>query len=118
MKASTYQLPLPVARALRQIGQDINTARRRRRIQLKVLADRASVSPQTISRLEKGEQGISLGVYARVLYALGLLDQLVQVTDSATDRIGMDLADEALPERIRYPRLPAESDTANQGSRP
>lgn len=107
-------MPIPVARALRRIGQEINTARRRRHIQLKVLADRASVSPQTISRLEKGESGISLGVYAKVLFALGLLDNLLQVTDPAADKAGLDLADEALPERIRYSR----HSTTGDGDRP
>lgn len=48
-------LPIPVISALRKLGQDINDAKRRRRITLKLMAERAGLSRSTIGKIEKGD---------------------------------------------------------------
>ena len=63
--------PIPVRRALRKLGQDIRDARRRRRIPVEIMAERASISRTTLSKVEKGDPGVSMGIYARVLFVLG-----------------------------------------------
>ncbi len=95
-------LPLPVKRALVKLGEDIRNARRRRRIQTQVMAERASITRSTLHKVERGDPGVSLGIYATVLFSLGMLDRLSQIADAAYDRTGMDLADESLPQRIRH----------------
>jgi hypothetical protein len=42
-------VPIPVARALRKLGHDIRDARRRRRIPVAILAERASISRVTLA---------------------------------------------------------------------
>ena len=93
-----------VRRALRKLGADIHDARRRRRLTMTVLAERAFTSRATLQRVEAGDPGVSIGIYAAVLQALGLLDRLLQVADAAQDTVGQSLATAALPLRVRMPR--------------
>ncbi len=80
-------------------------ARRRRRLPMAVVADRAFTSRSTLQRIEEGDPAVSIGIYAAVLQALGLLDGLAKVADPVTDVVGQALADEALPKRIRLKPL-------------
>ena len=96
--------PMPVRRALTKLGEDIRDARRRRRVPVALLAERASVSRATLANIEKGGAGVSLGNYAKVLFALGLLDNLAQLADAGRDAVGLSLASEDLPRRIRIRR--------------
>ena len=101
---SSSAVPIPVARALRKLGHDIRDARRRRRIPVAILAERASISRVTLSKVEKGNPGVSFGNYATVLFVLGMTDRLADVADPRHDSVGLDLEEEQLPERIRLPR--------------
>ncbi len=96
-------LPIPVKRTLHKLGQDINDARRRRRIPIALMAERANISRATMGKIEKGDSTVSMGAYASVLFVLGMLDRLKDVVDSAHDLIGRRLEDEKLPQRIRIP---------------
>lgn len=93
-------LPLPARRALRKLGAEIRDARRRRRIPTALMAQRAMISRPTLVRVEKGDPGVSLGIYATVLFVLGLVDRLGDVADPAEDETGRLLEEEHLPERI------------------
>lgn len=97
-------VPIPVARALRKLGHDIRDARRRRRIPVALLAERASISRMTLNRIEKGDARASVGAYATVLFVLGMADRLADVADPRHDSVGLELEEEHLPERIRLPR--------------
>jgi DNA-binding XRE family transcriptional regulator len=97
-------LPLPVRRALRKLGHDLRDARRRRRIPLAIAAERASISRTTLIKIEKGDPGVALGLYATVLFVMGLTDRLADLVDSRSDTIGLQLEEERLPQRIRIPR--------------
>lgn len=96
-------LPLPVRRALRKLGRDIHDARVRRRIPVAVAAERASVSRMTLNKVEKGAPGVSLGIYATVLFVLGLADRIADLADVRHDATGLQLEEERLPKRIRTP---------------
>ena len=103
---SEYQMPIPVRRALRKLGSDIRDARLRRRIQVAVLAERASISRMTLYKLEKGEPGISIGTVATVLFVLGMSERLSELADIRHDDQGLSLDGERLPRRIRRKRRP------------
>src|SRR5262245_30440551 len=72
-------LPPPVVRMLRRMGADISVARRRRKLSVQSMAERAFIGRNTITRLERGDPGVSIGIYATVLFILGLADQLGEV---------------------------------------
>lgn len=97
-------VPLPVIRALRKLGGDIRDARRRRRIPVAILAERASISRTTLNRIEHGDPAASLGNYATVLFALGMVDRLAELADARHDSVGLELEEEHLPQRIRHRR--------------
>jgi transcriptional regulator with XRE-family HTH domain len=96
--------PLPVLRALRKLGADIRDARRRRRIPVSILAERASISRTTLNRIEKGDPNAALGNYATVLFALGMVERLGDVAEARNDTVGLELEEEHLPQRIRLSR--------------
>lgn len=102
MKIMT-NLPIPVIKVLRKMGQDINDARRRRRITMELMAERAGLSRATLGKIEKGDPTTSMGGYASVLFVLGMEGSLSGLADSAHDLVGRRLEDEKLPQRIRTP---------------
>ncbi len=96
--------PLPVKRALKKLGNDICNARKRRRIPMQLAADRASISRATLSKIEKGDEGVSLGAYARIIFVLGMIGRLAELMDTTSDTLGLELEIENLPKRIRFPK--------------
>jgi transcriptional regulator with XRE-family HTH domain len=93
--------PLPIKRALKKLGQDLCNARKRRRIPMQLAAERASISRTTLSKIEKGDEGVSFGAYARALFVLGMIDRLAEIADPKFDELGLSLETEQLPKRIR-----------------
>ena len=71
-----------------------------------VMAERAFVTRQTVSRVERGDPGVSIGIYATVIFALGMTERLAALVDASADRLGVMLEDEQLPKRVRGARRP------------
>ena len=94
-------MPLPVRKALRKLGADIRFARRRHRLPANLLAQRAMISHVTLIKVERGDPAVSLGIYANVLYVLGLIDRMGMLADPGGDVIGLAIEEERLPARIR-----------------
>ena len=94
-------MPLPVQRALAKLGDDIRTARIRRRIPTALMAERAMITRTTLRKVEKGDAGVSLGIYATVLFLIGMTSRLADLVDIRNDHLGLQLDEERLPKRIR-----------------
>lgn len=47
---------------------------------------------------------VPCGIYARILFVLGLVGRLAELADVRHDDVGLELEEEHLPERIRRPR--------------
>jgi transcriptional regulator with XRE-family HTH domain len=88
-------------KVLRKLGGDLRDARRLRRLTMAVVADRAFTSRSTLQRVEAGDPAVSMGIYAAVLHALGLLEGLGSLADPAHDPVGQSLASGFLPQRVR-----------------
>ena len=74
-----------------------------------IVAERAFTSRPTLRRIETGDHAVSIGIYAAVLQALGLLDGLGLIADPGRDEAGLAIASAKLPERMRI-RPPRETD--------
>lgn len=98
---TTPPLPLPVKRALAKLGGDVRSARLRRRITAALMAERAFITRMTLRKVERGDPTVSLGIYATVLFILGLTPRLAELADARTDELGLALEEERLPQRIR-----------------
>lgn len=96
--------PLPVKRAMQKLGRDLRDARKRRRIPMQLAADRAGISRKTLDKIEKGDEGVSAGAYARILFVMGMVERFADLADQKFDQIGMELESEHLPKRIRIPK--------------
>ena len=88
---SSVVMPLPVRHALRKLGRDIRDARRRRRIPAAIAAQRASISRTTLVKIEKGDPGVAIGIYATVLFVLGMADRLGDLAAPKNDPVGLQL---------------------------
>lgn len=101
--ARTTSTLLPrLARLLHGIGTGIRRARLRRAYSAETVAQRAGISRSTLTRVERGDAAVALGIYARVLQALGLEGDLQYI--ATDDELGRKLQDAGLRERSRAPR--------------
>ena len=62
---------------MQAVGEQIRLARLRRNLSVAQVAERATCSPLTVSRIEKGAPTVAIGIYLRVLYALQLDDDIL-----------------------------------------
>lgn len=82
-------------RELRFLGAGIREARLRRALPQALIAERASVSVDTLRRIECGDPAVSIGSYAMVLHAFGIFEGWGHIHDS----LGDELAAEQLRKR-------------------
>jgi len=87
-------MPRAITKDLDLMGEQIMLARKRRHLSMQDVADRATVSRLTVSKVEKGDPTVALGIYARVLYALNLENDITLI--AANDPLGRDLQDAEL----------------------
>ena len=73
------------------VGEQIKLARLRRNLSVAQVAERATCSPLTVSRIEKGVPTVAIGIYLRVLYALQLDDDILSLAKD--DELGRALQD-------------------------
>ena len=62
--------------ALEKVGTNIKKARLRRNIRAELLAERAGISADTLTSIEKGVSTVSIGAYAAVLAVLEMDNDL------------------------------------------
>jgi transcriptional regulator with XRE-family HTH domain len=91
-----------LGRILTGVGDKLKAARLRRRYSAEMVAQRAGIARDTLSRMEMGDPGVSFGNYARVLQALRLEQDLNLL--AADDELGRKLQDAELGVRTRAPR--------------
>ena len=106
--------PIPVIKALRKLGKDIADARKRRRVPVKLMAERAGVSPRTLAKIEKGDGGVAVSSYLSLIFALGMIDRVEDLVDSRHDITGLELEEEQLPKRIRLPRRKGDGERPHE----
>lgn len=90
-----------VRKALRKLGADIQVARKRRRLTMTIVAERAFISRNTLTRVERGDPAVALGIYTTVLFVLGMAERVGALADPLTDSVGLSLETERLPQRAR-----------------
>ena len=100
-RRASLNFSLPVKRGLLKLGRDLRDARRRRRIPTSLMAARVGISRSTLLKAERGDPAVSLGVYATMLFVLGLVERIAELADPRHDEVGLALEEERLPKRIR-----------------
>lgn len=89
------------AKLIAELGQRLREARLRRRFTATLVAERADISRQTLTKVERGDPAVTLGTYVRVLVVVGLEKDLALVAKD--DVVGRRLQDAQLeaPRRAR-----------------
>lgn len=75
---------------------------------MKTIAERAFTSRPTLQRIEAGDPGVGIGIYASVLQALGLLENLKKLAGAEVDEVGLAYSEAALPQRARAKQTSAK----------
>jgi transcriptional regulator with XRE-family HTH domain len=88
------KLPRKLEQKMQVVGEQIKLARLRRNLSVAQVAERATCSPLTVSRIEKGAPTVAIGIYLRVLYALQLDDDILLLAQK--DEMGHALQDLSL----------------------
>jgi transcriptional regulator with XRE-family HTH domain len=84
------------------LGDNVKKARLRRAYSAETVAQRAGITRKTLYRVERGDPAVSLGIYARVLQALRLENDLASI--AADDALGRKLQDAGLEPKLRAPK--------------
>lgn len=80
--------PAAVEQVLRQLGQNIRTARLRRKMRLEDLAQRIGISRYVMSDIEKGKPRTAMASYMGALWVLGLLEDMYNIAEPDHDLEG------------------------------
>ncbi|MGK0222120.1 MAG: transcriptional regulator with XRE-family HTH domain [Limisphaerales bacterium] len=105
MKSAAHNaLPRSARKALMKLGEDIQVARKKRRLSTASLAERAFISRSTLYRVEQGDSTVTMGIYATILSILGMAERLGDVADRSDDTLGLDLEEDHLPKSIHNRR--------------
>jgi len=99
-------IPGEVTARLQQLAERIKIARQRRGWTVAETAIRAGISRNTLTSLEHGKPGVSIGAYISTLWVLGLDRTLDAVADPDQDTHGKTLEASRRPERARKTRAP------------
>lgn len=76
---------------MEQIGENIKLARKRRKLTMVQVAERAGIDRTTLYQIENGNQKVSIGAYFNVMRVLGLQDDFLKL--AADDDFGRKLQD-------------------------
>jgi transcriptional regulator with XRE-family HTH domain len=92
---SKRSILLPTAeKILKEVGENIKLARKRRKISEMLVAERAGIARSTLQLIEKGMPGVAMSSYLQVLFVLGQEKDLLKL--AADDPLGRGLQDVGL----------------------
>lgn len=102
--------PAVVEEVARALGSRIRLARTRRRVPLRMLAERAGVNHKTASAVEAGNLLTGIGAYLALIWALGLERDMASLLDPDHDEEGKQLELARTPKRARARKGSSDAD--------
>jgi|ERR1017187_3830382 transcriptional regulator with XRE-family HTH domain len=81
--------PYPVEQALKRLGENLRTARTRRRMTIEDVATRIGTGPRAVMDAEKGKPSTGIVVYAGLLWLYNLLTSFEDLADPLKDQEGL-----------------------------
>jgi transcriptional regulator with XRE-family HTH domain len=93
--------PYLVEQALKRLGENLRTARTRRRLTIEEAAQKIGTGPRAVMDAEKGKPSTMVGVYIALLWAYDLLGPVIELANPNTDEQGLILASARVKTRVR-----------------
>ncbi|MBO6190030.1 MAG: helix-turn-helix transcriptional regulator [Alloprevotella sp.] len=90
-------MPRVLSQNLQIMGEQIMLACKLRHLSMQDIAERATITRLTVSNVEHGDPMVSMGIFARVLYALNLENDITLL--AADDALGRQLQGAELTKR-------------------
>ncbi len=84
--------PYPVEQTLKTLGANLRTARLRRNLTIREMAEKIGTGERAVADAEKGKPSTGIAVYAALLWALDLLNHMADVATPERDEVGQTLA--------------------------
>ena len=97
--------PYEAELAINRLGRNLRTARLRRNLTIKQVAEKIGTGPRAVMDAEKGKLGTGVGVYFALLWAYDLLHLLDDLADPKNDGEGIALDQIALRKRARASKV-------------
>lgn len=91
MSSALSSLPPEVTTSLARMGENLALARVRRKESQSQWAQRIGISVPTLIRMERGDPGVSAGIYATALWMMGRSAALGELADPDKDLGALEL---------------------------
>jgi hypothetical protein len=85
------RMPPATIAALERLGADLAVARLRRKESLVSWAKRLGVTVPTLLRMENGEPGVGIGIYATALWLIGRDSALTELASPELDKGALEM---------------------------
>ncbi len=79
------EMPPAVRALLRELGANLAIARKRRKQSMQAWCGRIGVSQPTLMRMEQGDPGVAMGIYATALWLMGRAAAIPQLAAPQLD---------------------------------
>jgi transcriptional regulator with XRE-family HTH domain len=96
--------PYQVEQALKALGANLRTARLRRNLSIEEVAAKIGAGRHVVADAEKGKPSTGIAIYAGLLWAFGLTEQLARIADPDADEEGRLLAQRSERVHARSPK--------------
>ena len=92
-KSSSHNdfLPPQALHCVKDLGKGLALARLRRKESLRSWAARMGVAVRTVQRMEKGDPGVGMGIYALAIWLMGRTQALADVSAPEHDMAALDV---------------------------
>jgi transcriptional regulator with XRE-family HTH domain len=84
-------MPYQIEANLKTLGRNLRIARLRRNLTTAEVGEKIGTSRYAIADAEKGKPSTSMAIYAALMWAYGLTDQLAELADPSRDAEGAAL---------------------------
>jgi transcriptional regulator with XRE-family HTH domain len=88
--AALTAMPPAAEQALRTLGENLAIARVRRKESQRAWAKRLGCSVPTLIRMERGDPGVGMGIYATALWLIGRVGALPELAAPGSDRSALE----------------------------
>ena len=97
-------MPPVVLAQLKQLGEHLAIARKRRKEPRRAWAERIGVSEPTLMRMERGDPSVAFGTYATALWLIGRAQAIAELAAPAMDQGALETeVRSALTRSVRKP---------------